>query len=111
VPNKIFDDAKQGAARGGDVAWPHATHGNPIDLLGERHQLFLQSTAFCGQQHIDFLAVAATLAPDDVAQALHCIEGGKGCRLHHAGLLAQLALGQTIALPQNAQERPMSERN
>ena len=59
----------------------------------------LQPTSFRGEQHVDFLAIAAALAAGDVAQALHRVQRREGCRLHHAGLLAQFALGQSRRPP------------
>ena len=47
----------------------------------------------------------------NVAEPLHRLERRERRRLGHAGLLAQLALGQPVAFPQDAQEGPMAERD
>ena len=82
-----------------------------VDLLGERHELALERAAFRREEHIDLLAVVAALAARDVAEPLHRLERREGRRLHHAGLVAQFALGQAIALPEDAQEGPVAERD
>jgi len=60
---------------------------------------------------VDVLAVAGHLLAAHVAQLFHYLERGEGARLHDPGLVAQLALREAVALPQDAQESPMSERH
>jgi hypothetical protein len=47
----------------------------------------------------------------DVAQAFHGVERRKRGRLHDPGLTAQLPLREAFALPQDAQEAPMTVRH
>ena len=50
-------------------------------------------------------------APFDQAARIHRVEGRVGGRLHHPGLVAELALRQAIVFPQDAQEDPVTERH
>jgi hypothetical protein len=73
--------------------------------------MIAQAAPFRGEQDIDLLVVSAALTAANVTQPLHCLERRKRRRLRHAGLLAELALGQPVAFPQDAQEGPVAERD
>src|SRR5665213_2390387 len=107
---QILDNCQQHGARSGDVRGWHATHGDAVDVLGVWHKNFSKPASFRRQQDIDLLTIAAVLTAANVAEPFHRLERRKGCRLHHTGLLAEFALREPIAFPQDAQERPMAER-
>ena len=110
LAREVLDNDKQDGTRHRDVDLAYAARRDGVHLLGERHELAFQRPALGRQEHVDLLAIAADLASRDVTEPLHRLERREGGRLHHAGFLAQLALGETVALPEDAQEGPVAER-
>src|SRR5439155_13197335 len=109
VPREVLQYRQQRSPCRRDVPGSHASHRNAIDLLGQWHQSTLERSPFFGQEDGNLAAVPGRAPSRDIAEALHGLERGERRGLHHAGLPADLALSQSVVLPEDAQEGPMAE--
>jgi hypothetical protein len=87
----------------------YATHRDAVHLYRERHELFAQRPAFRRQVNVEVLSVVRELLAPHVAELFHRLDRGERARLADADLLGELALRESIALPQRAKEAPVSE--
>lgn len=109
VLRKVVHDGQQHTATRGNVFRRDLVQRNGVDLLSQWHQRLAQALPQRGQENIDILAVVGPLLQRHIAQGLHGPQCGEGGGLHHARLHAQLAFGQAIFFPEDAQKGPVAQ--